>query len=86
VSDPAEECVCVPQVFAHRHRDELLLAWFWPGGPMWVQPGGGVPVQVTSDEFATRVELEWSRLAVAAGTTGVWAQTPTGRMWFELIR
>ena len=82
--EPLEGCVCVPQVFARRHRDELLLAWFWPGGPMWLQPGGGVPVQVTSGQFALSVELGWSQLAVSPGAVGVWATTPTGPAYFEL--
>jgi len=82
----ATGCVCVPEVFIRRHRDELLLAWFWPGGDMWVQPGFGVPVQVTSGEFATSVELGWERLDVAPGTAGVWAETPTGPAYFELVR
>ena len=80
------ECTCTPQVFVRRHRDELLLAWFWPDGPMWVQPGGGVPVEVTSDRFAVTVELGWSQLDVAPGTAGVWVTTPTGPTYFELVR
>jgi hypothetical protein len=88
MTEPAttEDCRCVPQVFARRHRDELLLAWFWPDGPMWLQPGGGVPVEVTSDQFAATVELGWMRIDVAPGTTGIRVETPTGPAHFELIR
>lgn len=82
----ATECVCVPEVFVRRHRDEVLVAWFWPDGPMWLQPGFGVPVEVTSGEFATTVELGWSRLSVKPGTTELWVETPTGPAHFELIR
>lgn len=80
------ECTCVPQVFVRRHRDELLLAWFWPGGPMWLQPGGGVPIEVTSGEFAVRVELTWARVTVPPGMTRIEAETPTGPAYFELVR
>jgi hypothetical protein len=80
------ECVCVPQVFVRRHRDEVLAAWFWPGGSMWLQPGFGVPVEVTSSEFATSVELDWARLSVNPGATGLRVETPTGPAHFELIR
>jgi hypothetical protein len=80
------ECVCVPEVFVRRHRDEVLMAWFWPGGPMWLQAGFGPPVEVTSDEFATYVELGWDRLSVKPGTTGLWVETPTGPAHFELVR
>ena len=81
------ECQCVPQVFVRRHRDEVLVAWFWPDGPMWLQPGGGVPVQVTSGEFATSVELGWAQLIVKPGTTGVRVVSPTGDLAnFELVR
>ena len=80
------ECTCTPQVFVYQHLDEVLLAWFWPDGAMWVQPGGGVPVEVTSDQFAATVELDWSQLDVAPGTTGIWAETPAGPTYFELVR
>jgi hypothetical protein len=73
-------------VFARRHRDELLLAWFWPDGPMWLQAAGGPPVEVTSGEFATTVELGWTQLSVNPGTTEVWVETPTGPVRFELVR
>jgi hypothetical protein len=78
--------VCVPQVFTRRHKDEQLVAWFWPDGPMWVQPGGGPPVEVTSDRFATSVELGWEQLDVPAGVTVLTVETPTGPERFELIR
>ena len=77
----------MPQVFARQHKDELLLAWFWPDGPMWLQPGGGVPCEVTSDRFAREVELEWMQLIVQPGTSTIRAVTPTGDLaTFELIR
>lgn len=79
-------CTCEPQVFSRVHRDELLLVWFWPGGEMWLQPGGGVPVQVTSGEFAVTVELGWTPVEVESGAEGVWVTTPTGPAYFELIR
>jgi hypothetical protein len=78
--------MCNPQVFARQHGDELLLAWYWPDGPMWVQPGGGVPVEVTSDQFAAYVELGWSKVDVPPGAVGVWMSTPTGMTHFELVR
>lgn len=81
-----ESCTCAPQVFTRVHNDALLVAWFWPDGPMWLQPDGGVPVEVTSDRFALEVELGWRRLEVAPGATGVWAITPTGNAYFELVR
>jgi hypothetical protein len=81
-----EQCTCTPQVFVRQHNDEMLVAWFWPDGPMWVQPGGGVPVEVTSDQFAASVELGWSQLDVAPGAAGVWVTTSTGPTYFELVR
>lgn len=81
-----EGCVCVPQVFSRVHKNELLLAWFWPGGEMWLQPGGGLPIAVTSGRFALEVELGWTRVDVEPGAVGVWAITPTGPAYFELIR
>lgn len=86
VTEFAEEpCRCVPQVFTRRHNDELLVAWFWPDGPMWLQPGFGVPVEVTSGEFATTVELGWTQLAVDPGVTSIEVMTPTGLATFDLI-
>jgi hypothetical protein len=77
----------VPQVFVRRHNNELLVAWFWPDGPMWLQPGFGVPVEVTSGEFSIYVQLGWNRLNVPPGTTEVRAVDPAGRLaTFELIR
>ena len=76
----------MPRVFTREHRGELMVAWFWPGGQMWLQPRGGVPVEVTSEEFATSVELDWTPLDVAPGAAAVLFETPTGPAYFELVR
>jgi hypothetical protein len=73
-------------VFTRQHNDEQLVAWFWPDSPMWLQPGGGVPVEVTSEQFAVWVELGWHQLEVSAGVTVLTVETPTGPEQFELIR
>ncbi|HEU5026632.1 MAG TPA: hypothetical protein VFV01_17075 [Spirillospora sp.] len=79
-------CTCQPSVFMRWHNDDVLIAWYWPDGPMWLQAAGGPPVEVTSDQFGFAVELGWEPLDVAPGATGIWVTAADGPTYFELVR